>query len=81
LRLIDGGDHVGLRADSNLQALNAGKPCGYQARGAVGVGFSQERWKVVADKRFDWAFAAAALWTAAMIAVLVYVVVSLPYPQ
>ena len=45
---------------------------------------SQQGWKVVSHvdiKRLDWAFAAASLWTAAMVAVLVYLVAFAPYPS
>ena len=45
---------------------------------------SQQHPKVVSQadiKSFDWAFAAALFWTAAMVAVLVYVVAFAPYPS
>jgi hypothetical protein len=48
------------------------------------IAMSQQHPKVVSQadiKSFDWAFAAALFWTAAMVAVLVYVVAFAPYPS
>jgi hypothetical protein len=55
-----------------------------QAGGAVIVGLSQQRSKVASQaelEHFDWAFAAALLWTAAMVALLIYVVAFASYPS
>lgn len=45
---------------------------------------SQQDWTAVSQAditRLDWALAAASLWTAAMVAVLVYLIAFAPYPS